>query len=78
MVFGVSSTDVAPSHREYVTVLKLIHVYRLDFKLSPCSECRMLSSGLLTGDCSLNSNVSGRYLLAYEDGTDGVFRNVGI
>jgi hypothetical protein len=29
-----------------------------DFKLSPCSECRMLSSGLFPGVCSLNANVS--------------------
>jgi hypothetical protein len=30
----------------------------LDFKLSPCSECCMLSSGWFTGICSLNANVS--------------------
>jgi hypothetical protein len=30
----------------------------LDFKLSPCFECRMLSSGLFPGVCSLNANVS--------------------
>jgi hypothetical protein len=53
---------------------------------------RMLSSGLFPGICSLNANVSehclfhlhrrvdipSSYLLAYEDGTDRVFRNVGI
>jgi hypothetical protein len=110
----------------------------LDFKISPCFECRMLPSGLFPGVCSINADVSehsvcsifigeqvsmsrnGRwpsysfsivncillwttsmdsttiyssqrkrwrrpisitghwYLLAYEDGTDTVFRNVGI
>jgi hypothetical protein len=58
-----------------------------DFKLSPCSECCMLSCGRFTGVCGLNANVSEHsvysyvytsYLLAYEDGTDSVFRNVGI
>jgi hypothetical protein len=31
---------------------------KLDFKLSPRSEFRMLPSGLFTGVCSLNANVS--------------------
>jgi hypothetical protein len=30
----------------------------LDFKLSLCFECRMLSFGLFPGVCSLNANVS--------------------
>jgi hypothetical protein len=30
----------------------------LDFKILPCSECHMLSSGLFTGICSLNANIS--------------------
>jgi hypothetical protein len=30
----------------------------LDFKLSPCFECLMLSSGLFPGVCNLNANVS--------------------
>jgi hypothetical protein len=30
----------------------------LDFKLSLCFECRLLSSGLFPGVCSLNANVS--------------------
>jgi hypothetical protein len=31
---------------------------KLDFKLPPCFECRMLSSGLFPGACNLNANVS--------------------
>jgi hypothetical protein len=42
----------------------------LDFKLPPCFECRMFAFGLFSGVTS--------YLLAYEDGTDKMFRNVGI
>jgi hypothetical protein len=30
----------------------------VDFKLSPCSECRLLSFGLFTGVCGLNADVS--------------------
>src|SRR5215510_13603527 len=30
----------------------------LNFELSPCSECRMLSFGRFPGVCSLNTNVS--------------------
>jgi hypothetical protein len=56
----------------------------LDFKLSPFFECQMLFSGLFLGVCSLNATVSEHpvcsisYLLACEDGTNRVFRNVGI
>jgi hypothetical protein len=32
----------------------------LDFKLSPCYERRILSSGRFPGDCSLNLNYSRR------------------
>jgi hypothetical protein len=71
----------------------VVNIFFVDFKLSPRFECSMLSSGLFPGVCSLNVNVSGTlsvsssvhqsirstsYLLAYEDGTDRVFRNVGI
>jgi hypothetical protein len=34
----------------------------LDFKLSPCSECWMSSSGWFTGFCSLNANVTEHFL----------------
>jgi hypothetical protein len=45
----------------------------------------MLSSGLFTGVCSLSVSIVEHsvgmkytsYLLAYEDGTDRVFQNVG-
>jgi hypothetical protein len=45
--------------------------------------CRMLYSGLFTSVCSLNANISEHlvcsiFIGAYEDGTDIVFRNVGI
>jgi hypothetical protein len=41
------------------TGVRAEHIYAvLDFKLLPCSECRMRSSGLFTSVCSLNSNVS--------------------
>jgi hypothetical protein len=48
----------------------------LDFKLSPCFECRMFSSGLFPGVCSLNANVSEQSVCSifidgrYESGTE--------
>jgi hypothetical protein len=30
----------------------------LDFKLSPCFECRMFAFGLFPGVCSLHANIS--------------------
>ena len=57
----------------------------LDFKLSPCSKCCMLSSGLFPGVWILCADVSEHSVCsififtqppAYEDGTDIVFRNV--
>jgi hypothetical protein len=39
--------------------------------------CHIVSYGLFPGVCSLNANVSGHSRLAYEDGTERVFRNVG-
>jgi hypothetical protein len=60
----------------------------LDFRLSPCFECLILSFGLFPGVCSLNANVSEhsvcsifvptKYRIAYEDETERVFRNVDI
>jgi hypothetical protein len=50
--------------------------------------CCVLSCGWFKGICSLNANILEHpvcsifigkyYLLAYEDGTDSVFQNVGI
>jgi len=70
-----------------VILLRICQV--LDFRLSLCPECCMLSFGwfpnvwILYADVSEHSVCSifiGRYvhLPAYEDGTDRVFWNVGI
>ena len=62
----------------------------LDFRLSPCSECRILSFGWFAGVLILCADVSEHCLFrlhrwckqlpaftTYEVGTDSVFRNVG-
>jgi hypothetical protein len=46
----------------------------LDLKLSPWSECHMLSSGLLTSVCSLNANISEHSVCSIFTG--GKVRNV--
>ena len=51
-------------------------LFILDFKLSPCSEFCMLSSGQFPGAWILYADVS--YLPAYEDGTGRVLQNVGM
>ena len=73
----------------------LTNIFTLDFNLSPCSECCMLSSGQFPDFLILYANVSepnifpykypnilnlshSSYLPAYKEGTDRVFRNVGI
>ena len=59
----------------------------LDFKLSPCSECCLFSFGWFPGVWFIYADVSEHSICsifksrcedAFEDGTDRVFRNVGI
>jgi hypothetical protein len=46
----------------YLAILLCIESKRykfiFDFTLSPCFDCRMISSGLFSGICSFNANVS--------------------
>jgi hypothetical protein len=53
---GIKRGDLLQQCTEWRDSKLLLSV--LDFKLSPCFECRMLSSGLFPGVCSLNANVS--------------------
>ena len=55
----------------------------LDFKNSPCSECCLFSFGWFPGVCFIYADVSKHSICSIfkgrcEDGTERVFRNVGI
>jgi hypothetical protein len=63
LLFAYSSSDI--ELRNFVmSKIRSTHneVTISIFKLSPCFECRMLSSGLFPGVCSLNAYVSERSL----------------
>jgi hypothetical protein len=44
--------------QSHLTAIKVI----LDFRLSPCFECRIFAFGLFPGVCSLNANVSEHFV----------------
>jgi hypothetical protein len=54
--------------------MDIIKIYILDFKLSPCFECRVLSSGLFPGVCSLTLSL----LMSYIYGAPCKSRNFNV